>query len=364
MAPKRSPRNSSGSKNRPGRAKGEGLRERCRRGGETEKEELARKVRERLKAKQAAEAAKDGRGGKRERGSDDATGDQETEKASSKRRRTDDPAPTPATTAEIQPARDDDPSQPRDRKGGRIAGGGEGEGSGGGSRRADARTARAPPPPPPPPPPRWRRPGGIRSQAPGLDPRRRRGPRGDGGRRRRRGNALGGERAEDGRTSTRTRRTSIPSRRSWRRTTPSWTPSEQARRRERGAKTARLAKKREAREAATAEAEVAADFFAAAAKAAKAAKAAVAAEGVGDNDVTPGARRRDGGTRTRRARRSRKSQPPWRRTTMTPRRRHEGRTAPRRRRRWRGPGRLSAAPAVRTVAAADQPRERRRASCR
>ncbi|ACO67507.1 predicted protein [Micromonas commoda] len=35
---------------------------------------------------------------------------------SSKRRRTDDPAPTPATTAEIQPARDDDSSQPRDRK--------------------------------------------------------------------------------------------------------------------------------------------------------------------------------------------------------------------------------------------------------
>ena len=52
---------------------------------------------------------------------------------------------------------------------------------------------------------------------------------------------------------------------------------------------ARLAKKREAREAAAAEADVAADFFAAAAKAAKAARAAVAAEGVGDNDVTPGA---------------------------------------------------------------------------
>ena len=118
MTPKRSPRNSSGSKKSPRQSKGEkdsanDADAEARR----KKEELARKVRERLKAKQAAEAAKKDVGsGKRERGSDDATGDQETEKASSKRRRTDDPAPTPATTAEIQPARDDDSSQPRDRK--------------------------------------------------------------------------------------------------------------------------------------------------------------------------------------------------------------------------------------------------------
>ena len=59
MAPKRSPRNSSGSKKSPRQSKGEkdsanDADAEARR----KKEELARKVRERLKAKQAAEAAK------------------------------------------------------------------------------------------------------------------------------------------------------------------------------------------------------------------------------------------------------------------------------------------------------------------
>ena len=59
MTPKRSPRNSSGSKKSPRQSKGEkdsanDADAEARR----KKEELARKVRERLKAKQAAEAAK------------------------------------------------------------------------------------------------------------------------------------------------------------------------------------------------------------------------------------------------------------------------------------------------------------------
>ena len=117
MAPKKSPRSSSGSK----KSQSKGDKDAAKATSQSDdvadaeakrkKEELARKVRERLKAKQAAEAAKKdvGAGAKRERGDDDddATGDREDEKASSKRRRTAEPTPTPSTAGEIQPIADD-----------------------------------------------------------------------------------------------------------------------------------------------------------------------------------------------------------------------------------------------------------------
>ena len=285
MAPKRSPRNSSGSKKSPRQSKGEkdsanDADAEARR----KKEELARKVRERLKAKQAAEAAKkDGGSGKRERGSDDATGDQETEKASSKRRRTDDPAPTPATTAEIQPARDDDSSQPGDgdRKDAPAAEKGKDPAADLAAqmreRRERAAAAAA----------------ADDDDAPGVSDRRPPGWTLDAD------EDLAGMADDDDDDETPSAANEpgtvedeedVDPLEAFMAANDSVMDAERAAAAERNEeREARLAKKREAREAATAEAEVAADFFAAAAKAAKAAKAAVAAEGVGDNDVTPGA---------------------------------------------------------------------------
>ena len=116
MAPKKSPRSSSGSKKPQSKGDKDAAKATSQADdvadaeAKRKKEELARKVRERLKAKQAAEAAKKdvGAGAKRERGDDDdddATGDREDEKASSKRRRT--AEPTPSTAGEIQPIADD-----------------------------------------------------------------------------------------------------------------------------------------------------------------------------------------------------------------------------------------------------------------
>ena len=284
MAPKRSPRNSSGSKKSPRQSKGEkdsanDADAEARR----KKEELARKVRERLKAKQAAEAAKkDGGSGKRERGSDDATGDQETEKASSKRRRTDDPAPTPATTAEIQPARDDDSSQPGDgdRKDAPTAEKGKDPAADLAAQMRERRERAAAA-------------AAADDDAPGVSDRRPPGWTLDAD------EDLAGmaDDEDDDETPSAANEPGtvedeedVDPLEAFMAANDSVMDAERAAAAERNEeREARLAKKREAREAATAEAGVAADFFAAAAKAAKAAKAAVAAEGVGDNDVTPGA---------------------------------------------------------------------------
>ena len=276
MAPKKSPRSSSGSK----KSQSKGDKDAAKATSQADdvadaeakrkKEELARKVRERLKAKQAAEAAKKdvGAGAKRERGDDD---DDDDGRSGGREGIVQAPANRRADADAVHRRRD-----PADRGRQRRR-----EGSRRGSRDADARATRA-----------LGRRGcrhGRRRRAhscvgsgstPGLATRRGRGPRRDG----RRDDEDGDEPSVANKPTNDDDDDEVDPLEAFMAANDSVMDAERAaaaKRRE--DRETHQRKRREEKISKKAETDAAADFFAVAAKAAKAAKAAL--EGVGDNDA-------------------------------------------------------------------------------